>query len=275
MNIPINTDRIVYEGGVELKRLSEGKWSCASMEDQQFEISPQHVDKDLQLRVVLINLRVADDCSTQSLVPVRRKRLIIFELSEIDQRLLSKNVSFYHASNLIYLCRASSYHCHRLCEVYCELSRDQREFVTKYPVNKKHQSWILSYRPEGYYEFDALMGVVRRAYEAAKFILWSEFGAKHDTPDNFARVLDLIKDRIPAQLYERLSQSWMNYGTRVKDYRDCIHHYCHLAKGPPYALAKRLGNGIWAVSLFIPDNPEERSPKSFTYEKKLDAMIYG
>jgi hypothetical protein len=36
-----------------------------------------------------------------------------------------------------------------------------------------------------------------------------------------------------------------------------------------------LTGGIWTCSVLIPDNPEARSAKKFTYKSNIDALTYG
>jgi hypothetical protein len=40
-------------------------------------------------------------------------------------------------------------------------------------------------------------------------------------------------------------------------------------------MMKRLGDGVWRAWARIPDNPQARSKKKFTYTLGLDALTYG
>jgi hypothetical protein len=37
----------------------------------------------------------------------------------------------------------------------------------------------------------------------------------------------------------------------------------------------RLSSGIWGTTVLIPDNPEARSPKRFTFGLRRDALSYS
>ena len=108
-----------------------------------------------------------------------------------------------------------------------------------------------------------------------RYILWRRFGnAEHPTP----RSLEvLLKNRyeIPEQLYRQLKTSWETHGTLLTHYRNCIHHYVPIDYALASASMRRCSLGIWTTTIPIPDNPETRSKKKFTYDLNRDALTYA
>jgi hypothetical protein len=87
----------------------------------------------------------------------------------------------------------------------------------------------------------------------------------------------LLKTRsdIPEALHERLSASWQNFGVPLTRYRDCIHRYVPVDFGLASALMRRHPLGVWMTSVRIPDDPEVRSKKRFTFILGRDALPCG
>jgi hypothetical protein len=273
MDIVRDSDRIVCERGIEFCRAADDLWYCRSKEVDT-PVNSSEIISALGVRIILVRVRVTKDHAIESLVPAREKRLLNVELSELCQALLKKQVSFLQGSNLVYVTGAVCHHCQQLCEVYSKMNYEHLSVLSEHSLYGGPERWIASDQPEAYYEFDALISAARRAYEAVKFILWSSFGAKHDTPANFKTTLAKC-DNAPVALRERLELSWETFGSKLKDYRDCIHHYVPLSKGTPHARIDRLHDGIWAATFLIPDNPEAKSQRLFTFDLQLDALTYG
>jgi hypothetical protein len=130
-------------------------------------------------------------------------------------------------------------------------------------------------RPEPYYEFDALLGVVRRAYDSSRYLLWKCFGPAQGTvPRSFERVLPHL-ERLDPEVKQRLDQSWSSWGTRVTAYRDCIHHYVPIDFGISSIFMEEHLVGVWGAMARIPDNPEARSKHRFKFIGGLDALTLG
>ena len=56
---------------------------------------------------------------------------------------------------------------------------------------------------------------------------------------------------------------------------DCIHHYVPVDRGMASAEMNRLQSGIWTTTILIPDNPEARSTRAFTFDLHRDALSYS
>jgi hypothetical protein len=77
----------------------------------------------------------------------------------------------------------------------------------------------------------------------------------------------------PPELGAELTTFWAKIGQRTKDYRDCFSHYVSLA-GPTWQHAVKIKwtNGSWKATLCLPDNPDAKSHKAFTFDANLDAL---
>ena len=128
---------------------------------------------------------------------------------------------------------------------------------------------------EPYYEFDALITVARRTYDALRYILWPVFGpGGGHTPSNFPKTLDSCCG-LPENLQDVMSNSWSTHGVKLTAYRDCIQHYVPVSFGIDTALVERVAGDTWSVLLRIPDNPETKSQRNFVFALRLDALTYG
>jgi hypothetical protein len=79
----------------------------------------------------------------------------------------------------------------------------------------------------------------------------------------------------PKQLAAGLGSSWTDVGEKLKDYRDCTQHHVSMDLGGTIVTMKCLGDGVWRAWARIPDNPETKSKKKFTYAAGHDALTYG
>jgi hypothetical protein len=133
--------------------------------------------------------------------------------------------------------------------------------------------------PETYFEFDALVTDVIRLYEVLRYVIWIKFGTpKNDVPISYEDMLKKIPSRkkdFPSLLFDRLNDNWSTIGDRAKKYRDCLQHNSPIIHGRPYVRMSRLDDKVWSASIWIPDNPEDKSQVKFIYDSKIDALTYG
>ena len=80
---------------------------------------------------------------------------------------------------------------------------------------------------------------------------------------------------MPEDLRSRLERSWTEFGDRITDYRDCIQHYVPVDFGFASASMEKVADAFWTVRIRIPDNPEARSSRAFTFAKGNDALSYS
>lgn len=175
---------------------------------------------------------------------------------------------------LQYLSNAIVHHVVGLVLAY-EQVRDTYKDITLIPGIMREPRGFFQDNPEPYFEFDALLGVVRRGYDACRYILWKCFGpGKGTMPRSFERVLPVC-NRLDPVTRTALEESWRVWGTKVTTYRDCIHHYVPLDFGMASIDMQETLPGVWSAWARIPDNPEARSKAGFTFAKNLDALTFG
>ena len=178
-----------------------------------------------------------------------------------------------HIYQLEYLLDAIQYHCTNLARLYASITAEFCE-GTYPPGFGSNGVAILAHRTEPYFEFDALIGCAKRTYESLRYLIWYHFGGPGSVPRSLEATLS-AQQRVPESLRERLSASWRQFGAPLTAYRDCIHHYVTVDFGMASALMRRLPIGAWGVTMRIPDNPEVRSQKRFTFQLDRDALTYG
>jgi len=74
---------------------------------------------------------------------------------------------------------------------------------------------------------------------------------------------------IPLPVRQAISDYWTTSGNRLADHRDVDQHHESLAKG-----CQLLGQSgtISRLAIWLPDNPEQKAPKQFSYERQTDAL---
>jgi len=206
-------------------------------------------------------------------MPSRKSRLLDIEHSDYFLHSLAKPVLLAEKFTLEYLTGALIYHCKNLAEKYASICRQAAAFPNGF--ERPDEKAIFSGQSDGYYEFEALVTVARRTYDAIRYPIWESFGpAKDSVPRNFYNTL-LKCTTLPPALAERLQTSWSKWGLKLRAYRDCLQHYVPLDFGHSSAVVELLDSGVWSTALRIPDNPEMKSRKRFQYEQGIDALSYG
>lgn len=173
-----------------------------------------------------------------------------------------------------YMARALVHHVAGMVRAY-ESVCDSFKEVSAIPNATSEGRAMFAGRPEPYYEFDALLGVIRRSYDSCRFLLWKCFGpAKGTLPRSFEKVLPLCK-RLDPIVKQSLETSWSTWGTRITTYRDCVHHYVPIDFGISSIFMEEKLPGVWGAMARIPDNPEARSKHDFRFVNGLDALTFG
>lgn len=177
---------------------------------------------------------------------------------------------------LAYDVGAALHHCVNLAKAYESIvSNFQRIRAIPGFTTSDSDFASFGYQQEPYYELDALLSASRRAYDKIGHCVWHAFeGAGGGMPDNMAQLVDRLK-ACPEPLAESLRNSGLTVGARLKDYRDCTQHFASVDMGLGTVMMKHLGDGVWGAWARIPDNPQVRSKKKFTYTLSLDALTYG
>jgi hypothetical protein len=180
----------------------------------------------------------------------------------------------YDATAVQYLSGALSYHIAAIVGIYESVCDSFKDFEL-IPGRKVGKHAIFGDQPEPYYEFDALLGVIRRSYDACRYLLWKCFGPpKGGIPRSFEKVLPFC-ERLDQETRKELDDSWRIWGVTVTEYRDCVHHYVPLDFGMASIAMEELFPGVWSALARIPDNPKARSKSQFTFKKGVDALSFG
>lgn len=266
--------RIIFEKGIEISHGEDGVWFYKSSPTKQSVANRAEVSKKYGVRPILLSIRIppGDERKILWLFPTEGNKVLELEQTDLQQMAIDKDIPPIFQFNLNYIVGTVVYHCKRLAEIYSDICRTFIQGPT-YALHKIDRA-IFSGQFEAYYEFEALITAATRAYDTTRHVLWRAFGGRGSVPSSFKKTLRLC-DGIPIALDEQLHLSWARFGTKVKEYRDCIQHYVPIGGLVPAARMVKLQGDIWSTTLWIPDNPEARSHKEFKYDSELDALIYG
>lgn len=130
-----------------------------------------------------------------------------------------------------------------------------------------------SSHPEPYYELDALLTVIRRAYDTLRYPLWKLFGSRGTRPRSLSAMLEVCPG-LPPDIADDLRSSWDSIGTSVTAYRDCLQHYTPVDFGLSSMFVEEAADGVWGVTARIPDNPESKSRAAFSFSRDLNALRF-
>jgi hypothetical protein len=270
----LDIGRVIFEKGIEISHGEDGVWFYKSSLTKQSVANRAEVSKKYSARPILLSTCVAagDKRQITLLFPTEGNQVLELEQTDLQQMAIVKDIPMIHQFNLNYIIGAVVYHCKRLAERYSEICST----FSQGPTGSHHRidRAIFSGQFEAYYEFEALITAATRAYDTTRHVLWRAFGGRGSVPSSFERTLRLC-DGLPMDLDEQLHLSWAQFGTKIKDYRDCIQHYVPI--GGPMSAARmvKLQGDIWSTTLWIPNNPEARSHKKFRYDSEIDALTYG
>lgn len=273
----MNITRVVYDRGVAIRLNDDGFWQ---FESQQVNLPLIQTDNDtIQREYGLIPLMITlgqPPKNTATLLLSNRlgRRLFLdIEHAEVSKRLVSlhETIKLFDGFNQNYVIGAALYHCKLMADLYCQVSASSASFPGGALTDKEHLS---SSHPQPYYEFDAWLSAALRVYDTSRYIIWDVYRGTGSIPSSFDGVVKVAKG-IPDDLKQRLDQSWQSFGTRIKAYRDCIHHYSPLDFGMSTARATALSGLIWSTQMHIPDNPEARSKSSFRFDNRTDALTFA
>jgi hypothetical protein len=268
--------RAVFEQGVEVQS-AEDRWTISSaplasegtfgsLSDAKAALSP--------LRLLLVTDKRKYGGDLTLLLRCNGREYFGTRVSDLINRPLSKD-TLYPVHHLAYLLGAVGYHCQRLAELYAQIAVQYFQ-ITQIPgYGDTSDAGIFDYKPEPYYEFEALVGAARRSYDSCRYILWPRFGRKASSTPRSLKSLLKARSDIPEKLYKRLTASWQNFGVILTNYRDCIHHYVPVDFGLASAFMRRNSLHAWTTMVRIPDNPEVRSKQKFTFAQNRDALTYA
>jgi hypothetical protein len=275
-NRDVQAKRIVFEHGLEL-RLGNGKWTIwnsATSQTASFDSPALAIEQLRPLRPVLVTESRGYSGDATFLLRSGGGGIFGLAVSNLTQRLLDTH-TIYPVHHTAYLVGAAGYHCQQLAEHYARLA-DGFSRIAAIPGGfGLSEAANFGGEPEPYFEFDAFLGVARRAYDSSRYLLWHRFGkGKGSVPRSLPALLR-ASSSIPTALHSRLVASWTAFGSLLTEYRDCIHHYVPIDFGLSTASMRRHSCGAWLTTVRIPDNPQARSKNLFTFGLNRDALTYA
>lgn len=266
--------RAVFEKGVQLR--AEGDcWkvpiaphlafvSVATFEDVVAALFP--------LRPIVVTTKRDDGVNLNWLLRIDGRQDFDVCVSGLMNRSPSAE-TLYPVYHLEYLLRGISYHCQNLAELYVKIVERYHQ-ITQIPGHSG-KGGLFQDQTEPYYEFDALIGAARRFYDSTRYLLWPRFGDERGTTPRSLSALLKSSSKIPETLRTRLSSSWEKFGMPLTDYRDCLHHYVPVDFGIASAVMRPHPLCVWTTTVRIPDNPQVKSKKKFTFSLDRDALTYA
>jgi len=270
----MNLVRVIYERGITV-RIIGTEWHVVNLSGSRSEKidHPALITARYGVQPVVVTQRFGKDKTIDMLLRKTTPASFGLEVTDVRQRVPMTSPAFFKGLNLTYLLQAVQYHCTQLALLYSRNCERYSEFP--FAESNDHNIVLFQGEPESYFEFDALVTAVRRAYDSCRYLLWQYFGPGcGHTPSSFHKTLPLCRD-LPKHLAERMETSWSTYGEEITEYRDCIQHYVPLDFGNSSIHMEKLDNGAWSARVLIPDNPSAKARGKFLYATKRDALTYG
>jgi hypothetical protein len=286
--------RIIYEKGVEICRQPDGHWYYPSSTGENIpvcEISPAGVWAAFGLRPVVLAAVAGSIKGTTLLLPSEESidetlmsdgpafftlppdHWFDTQLGGLFHKMVEAKIKITTAEKVTYILKAVSYHCQRLAETYSLIRRDFTAIPWP-PRDRKADSVLFSANYSPWFEFDALVTAVRRAYDSTSSILWSTFGDNVNCPASFYKTYPECH-QLPSGLRTRLETSWEKYGKKITFYRNNVQHYATMDFGMGSVKMMPLNDRLWGMKVLLPDNPEVRSRDKLLYKEGVDALAYG
>lgn len=265
--------RIIYEHGITAQIIGSD-WHIINIVGGQTErIDHLEIIKQrYKVRPVILTMHYGSGPEYDMLLRTEVTDSFGLKITELEQRAY-KVIKIDKILNIGYLLRAMEYHCKQLALLYTEACNSMKE---AYDIpgltveERKETDAIYGMCGEPYYEFDALITAVRRAYDSCRYILWHFFGAESTAPRSFYSTLKNCPS-LPVELSKKLNESWSKYGEEITAYCDCIQHNSPIDFGVSSLSMHKLDNGAWSTRVRIPDNPSAKSRFKFTYDNRRDA----
>lgn len=268
--------RIIFEKGIETQVSDDGNWYFQSVRHgEAVRCAPSLENNPYTLRPLLLVYDTPQGLQ-ENLLPTHLPPANDLYFC-VETGLLGKALSVTQFHDLIYVFGEAAYHCKLLAYEYCRIAKNFAQAKGRFEGEETGESFAIVHDCNVIYEFDALITAVIRCYSMIRIVLWSIYCAKLGrTPRFFEGFLNKSENDIPTKLHAQLRSSWKDWGDKARHYRNFIQHdYTLTENGWPLPKTKHLGDNIWCISVFLPDNPKEESRDAFVFDKHLDALTYG
>ena len=175
------------------------------------------------------------------------------------------NADFYEESDLRYCIGAAMYHLSRLMELYVAVVKLFDEHYTSVTEGNTSDARV-------YYEIEAFLDAARRVYETVRKVLWKHYGRGND---RWRAVFSIPKmpHGVPRPFVDVLESSFAKFGTKLKQYRDCIAHFDPLTDGGTTCWTEGF-EGRWGMTVRLPENPGAQSRTAYRFETGPEALGY-
>jgi len=263
-------ETIVFEKGVEV-HFAEGSWSFSPHDSRHLGSLQECLAALSPLRPLLLRRRNPEEVKFNVIARSDGRRIMEFAVSELRRTgLTERNVA--HVHGIFHNVSGALYHFHEMAEAYARITSEHA--LDSARVGGADISGRAG-DPGVYFEFEAFVSSIRRAYDSMRYTLWQRY---EEGSGSVPRSLEALLNRsrnLPENLRARLSTSWANFGVPITAYRDCLHHYVPLTEYGAPLLLKREHLGAWTLLARVPDNPAARAARLFTFERGLDALTYS
>jgi hypothetical protein len=174
--------------------------------------------------------------------------------------------NYFEESDLRYCILATLYHLNRLINLYVRLTQLFETIHSPGTAIRGNTS-----DPRIFYELDAFLGAARRVYESIRKVLWKYYGTGSG---RWRSIRGALKDdRVPTTFSKCLKESWVGFGEKLADYRDCIAHNDPLTDGGTTCWMDWYGSR-WGMTAKLPSNPKQKSRQSFDFETGPEILTY-
>ena len=194
--------QVIYEKGVEIRRQPDDHWyypSAAGGDRPVNEISPAGVQAAFGLRPIVLEAVAGPMHGTTLLLPSEENidevlmtegpafftlppdRWYDIRIEKLFRMMVDAEINITTAEKVTYTHRVVSHHCQQLAETYSHIRRDFNA-IQQLPSEDETDRVLFSANYSPWFEFDALVTAVRRAYDSTRHILWSTFGDNGGCP---------------------------------------------------------------------------------------------
>lgn len=255
-------DTVTFERGICIRRDETGDWFYANSEDAMSVSDPNTVLTNFGVRPVLAE-GSNQNTMVSFLLPAIRGRLLEIYRSELD---LLKPLKYVMGSML--------YHCSVLARLYAEectkfVERATGEIGSDGITSREKENKGVTSLEAPFYEFETLMTKIILGYEYIRYPIWRKYKSGTETPHNFADTIKRCK--FPPAIEKRIILSKDNCYLPAKIFRHCIQRNLDIGSSS-WCMVEKKYELLWLFVARLPDNPEEKSEKKFTFDQELDAL---
>jgi hypothetical protein len=255
-------DKVTFERGICIRRDATGDWLYVNSEDAMSVSDPNTVLTNFGVRPVLAE-GSSQNTMVSFLLPAIRGRLLEIYRSELD---LLKPLKYVMGSMI--------YHCSALARLYAEECTRLAEEATGEigsdgKTSRENEKKVVTRIEAPFYEFETLMTKIVLGYEYIRYPIWRKYQSGTETPRNFTDTIKRCK--LPPAIEKRIILSKDNCYLPAKKFRHCIQRNLDIGSSS-WCMFEKKYELLWLFAARLPDNPEEKSAKNFTFDEELDAL---